>query len=254
MFHRRLFHWMIAFLCGSTLALAACSKEQGLTDVAPVMAAEALQLGDCVAPPRNLKLIPPAEMYLDIFDTHETALYVNQLTHDHGGYCIVSNTSYQGNYKYATLTLTMPLTRFGDMQEAMQGLGQLSIQHIPNELQRTIQPTRDWDTFVNVTLHLRPTLTAPISNVEPQPQPTAIAEPAPAVSVEPPSRAFQTFESAFGVTAKIFGFLLDVIIWLVVVPGPFVVIGLVGRWLYNRYWPWGIVERPIRRLDKGDDG
>lgn len=253
MFHRRLFYWMLALLCGSTLALAGCSKPEELTEVAPVMAAEALQLGegDCLAPPRNLKLIPPAEMSLNIFNTDETALYVNQLTHDHGGYCIVSNTSYQGKYKYATLTLTLPLTRFQDVQQAMQGLGQLSIQSIPNELQRTIQPTRDWDTFVNLTLHLRPILTEPISNVEPQPQP--VPDPPPAVPVEPPSRAFQTFESAFGVTTGIFAFVLDITIWILVVAGPFIVLTLIIRWIYSRYWPWGIVERPIRRQDKGDE-
>jgi hypothetical protein len=190
-------------------------------------------------------------MYLDIFDTDDTALYVHQLTHDHGGYCIVSKTWYQGEYKYATLTLTVPITRYQDVKTAMQGLGQLDIRSIPNELQRPIQPTRDWDTFVEITLHLRPTLTEPISNIEPQPTPTQ--EPAPPIAVEPSSPFLETFESAFGVTSTIFSFLFKAVIWIVVVGGPFIVIGFAGRWLYNRYWPWGIVERPIGRLEERDE-
>jgi hypothetical protein len=41
-----------------------------------------------------------------------------------------------------------------------------------------------------------------------------------------------TLRDAWGVTAAIFGFLLDLLIWVVVVAGPFVLIGLGARQLY----------------------
>jgi hypothetical protein len=75
----------------------------------------------------------------------------------------------------------------------------------------------DWNTFSNITVQLRPATSVALPSL--------------------PSRGWNpahTFEQAFGVFASIFIFLVDFGIWIAVIVGPFILMGLGARALVRR--------------------
>ena len=127
------------------------------------------------------------------------------LAYENGGYLVSSQSWFQDDEKRTTLVLAVPADRFDAIRNGLLNLGSLVSEQVYGELRA--YDNHAWETFSHITVKF---------------QPRGWSLP----SVDMPElRPARTFVQAWGVFAAIFGFLLDVVIWIVVVVGPFVLMG-----------------------------
>jgi hypothetical protein len=199
------------------LALAACSgpgpqligaypKETRSTTYAP--------------PPANLPVIYNAYMELEVASPDAAADEATHLVYDLGGYLLSSDSWCSEGRKYTTLTLAVPVAQFDAAHKDLVGLGRLVREDVAGSRANTGTRVDEWSVFSTLTLQLHPAtrdfqFSAPSSSWNP----------------------IYTVEQAFGVFASIFTVVADVVIWVVVIVGPFVLMA------------WGAVSlaRKIRR-------
>lgn len=192
------------------LALAACGPGS-----APQLIGSYSRTGPAVPPP-NVLIVYSTYLTLDVADVDAAAERATQYASDYGGYLAESRAWYQDGRKYAALTLAVPAPNFDSLRQALLGLGTL----VSESLSGDPKPinTSDWNTYSHITLNL-------------QPAPPAISlPPLPTLGWNPG----RTLAQAFGVSFTIFAFVVDVLIWLVVVLGPFALVGWVARALWRR--------------------
>jgi len=169
-------------------------------------------------PPENLMVVYNAYLELEVYDTDSAARKATQLVYDYGGYLVSSQTWYQNDRKYTTLTLSVPVAQFDATRQALLGLGKLITENVSGDRVSTRYSADGWNTFSNITIQLRPS----------------------SASIKLPSlpsfgwNPARTFERAFSIFASIFTFLVDIVIWAAVVVGPFVLMGLGARALMRR--------------------
>jgi hypothetical protein len=170
-------------------------------------------------PPANLLVVYNAYLELEVSNVDSAADRAIQTAYDHSGYLVSSQSWYQGSRKYATLTLAVPVAQFESTKKALLRLGTLITENASGELVNTGSGATDWNTFSNITVQLRST-------------PAALELPSlPSIGWSP----MRTFEQAFGVFASIFTFLVDIVIWVAVIVGPFVLMGLGARALMRQW-------------------
>ncbi len=171
------------------------------------------------APPFPGRLIVyNADLTLEVAEVDAAAHRAAQLASEYSGYLIDSQAWYQGERKYAALTLAVPVPHFDSLRQSLLGLGTLVGESISSE-PKPIH-AGDWNTYSTITLRLQ----APASAFRLEwPEP-------PAWGWSP----VRTFTQAFGVFFGIFAWLVDVVIWIVVVIGPFALMGLGVRALARR--------------------
>ncbi len=171
-----------------------------------------------VPPPANLLVVYNAYLELEVSNVDSAADRAIQAAYDRGGYLVSSQTWYQGDRKYTTLTLAVPVAQFESTKKALLRLGTLITQSTSGQLVNTGSGATGWNTFSNVTVQLRAA-------------PAALELPSvPSIGWNP----MRTFEQAFGVFASIFAFLIDIVIWVAVIVGPFVLMGFGARSLLRR--------------------
>jgi len=218
MFHPRLFRRLISFAASILpLALAACSgsatpqligsypKDAGSSPTYP-------------PPPAGLLVVYNAYLELEASNVDSASDRAIQAAYDRGGYLVSSQSWYQGERKYTTLTLAVPVAQFESTRKALLRLGTLISETTYGELVSTHSGVTDWTTFSNITVQLRPATSVALPSL--------------------PSRGWNpahTFEQAFGIFAAIFTFLIDAVIWVAVVVGPFVLMGLGARALMRQW-------------------
>ena len=203
MFYTRFhFHRLIVLL---TLGLAACSgagpqlistypKETGPATYAP--------------PPANLLVVYNAYMELEVSNPDVTAEQATRLVYDHSGYLVSSDSWYSDGRKCTTLTLAVPAAQFDSVHNALLNLGKLVREEISGDRVNAGSGADSWTTFSNITLQLRPASGGSYISL-------------PSFGWNPA----RTFEQAFAVFASIFTCLVDIVIWVVVIIGPFVLMG-----------------------------
>jgi hypothetical protein len=168
--------------------------------------------------PTNTLVVYNAYLELEVANTDSAADRAEQVAYDYGGYLVSSQSWYQDDQKYATLTLAVPAARFNSAREALLRLGTLKSESVSGDLVSTGDGSNGWNTYSHITVQLRPA-------------PPAISLP----SIAPGWNPAETFRNAFSVFASIFTFLVDVVIWTAVVAGPFVLMGLGLRTLARRW-------------------
>jgi len=219
MFTRLLSHALIRpGLCVLALLLAACSGSATPQLIGSYPKQEAVS-PTYAPPPANLLVVYNAYLELEVRDTDQAARRATQLAYEYGGYLVNSQSWFVEERKYTTLTLAVPVARFEAARQALSRLGALVGESISGDVVRTGYGADEWNVYSNITVQLRPA--------------------APSFSLPPLPRfgwsPVQTFQQAFGVFASIFTFLLDILIWIVVVVGPFVLMGLGVRALIRRF-------------------
>jgi hypothetical protein len=213
MFYRYIIHRLAL---GLVLLLAACgpSATPQLIGTYP--------RGDNPPPPGapfpGRLIVYNARLTLDVGDVDSAAAHATQLASDYGGYLVDSQAWYQGERKYAALTLAVPVPHFDSLRQALLGLGTLVSESISGE-PKPINAS-DWNTYSTITLHLQSA--APALRLEWPQWPTWGWSPV------------RTFTQAFGVFFALFAWLVDALIWIAVVIGPFVLMGLGVRVLVRR--------------------
>lgn len=200
--------WPISLiLIGLAFGVAACSA----SGAAPQLIGAYPKTTSAPSPPN---IIYNSSLTLEVYDTAYTADQVSQIAYNYGGYLTDSETWSVGDDQYFTLTLAVPATQFSGAREAILKLGTLTNEIVSSDWAYSGR----WEAYSTLTVSVRPA------------RPT-VPRPAPFTIGWNPIR---TFASAFGMFARLFTFLVDVVIWVAVVAGPFVLMGLGLRAVVQR--------------------
>lgn len=193
------------------------------------------------AEPRLIGYYPSAEraanqvvvytvwMELEVRDPAAAAEKASQMAYDSGGYLSASQSWYQGDDPYITLELAVPTPRVDELRRKLAGLGDLLSERVAGELS-SAPPGRTPFSTIHVQLRQGgfslpdfPTPRWPL----------------------PDWRPLRTLAQAWQVFLAIFGFLVDVLIWLLVVPGPFVLLAWVAVRLWRRRQRRSLTPPPL---------
>lgn len=202
-------HWLIVLFLAA-LGLAGCAPGS-----APQLIGTYPRSG-IAAPPAEVRIVYSSALTLEVWDVDAAAERAVTLASDYGGYLVESRAWQVDGRHQATLALAVPAPNFDGLRQGLLGLGTL-IEETVSSQPKPIYPEA-WSTFTQITVSLRPA--------------------APALTLPDwPGTGWnpgRTFSQAFGVTAAIFAFVADVLIWALVVVGPFVLVGLGLRALWRR--------------------
>jgi hypothetical protein len=166
--------------------------------------------------------IPPSQyvydsyIELEVSNPDRIAGRAEDLTYDHGGYLVSSQSWRTDGKKTLTLVLAVPVANFESLHDSLLQLGSVVSEHVSGEWVSTGYGSNEWNIYSQITLQLRPKVVS-----------------WPDISLGG-WHPLDTLENALGVSLTIFGFLINILIWVVVVMGPFVLIVWGGRWLYRR--------------------
>ncbi|MCU0485235.1 MAG: DUF4349 domain-containing protein [Anaerolineales bacterium] len=175
--------------------------------------------------PKPLAELPRGESLPGVQFTYEAwiTLKVSQVTSTaeravdlaslHGGYLENSSSLLQDGRTHITLVLAVPAAGFDALREDLIDLGKLENEQVSSDWTRG---DLGWPNYSHITLTLEPRAAATIT------WPKTRWNPA------------ETFRQALDVFVSIFGFLADLLIWAVVVAGPFVLIALGLRLLWRK--------------------
>jgi hypothetical protein len=208
-------------IAGVLFVLAGCAAAPGPQAIAsfPQAAATPRMVATYVPAPPYLLVVYNASMEIEVNDPLALAETAKRVVYDRGGYVTSAQSWVQDGRAYATLTLMAPVARFDDARRALRDLGTVVSETVSERLIDPGPGYDAWNTYSSITLRLR--------------QPATFALP-PALPPTGGWSPLRTFESAFAVTAGIFRVVADVLIWVIVVGGPFVLIALAARALWRR--------------------
>jgi hypothetical protein len=144
------------------------------------------------------------------------------LTDAFNGYLASQEAWFEGDLQHISLTLAIPAPKFDALHAAVLPLGHIQDERLTPKHIAVPPGGSPWNTFTHLTVHL---VAAP--------PPSGWSEPVRAVP-EPGWSPARTFARAFGVFAALFTFLADVLIWVSVVVGPFILLGFGLRWLMRQ--------------------
>ena len=202
--------YFACLVAAGMLALSACGstapRQIASYPVSPPAAPEPGYTGDVVTTSADIDLV--------VGDVDYAADSATQLAYEHGGYPSSSRSWYQDGNKHILLELSVPATRFDSLRRRLLELGTLVADRISNEVVDTGDAGGARNRMTQVSLHLQPSSLAPLFDVRWNPA--------------------RTFASAFNVVASIFRVVVDILIWVLVVAGPFVLIGLGVRLIVRR--------------------
>ncbi len=171
-----------------------------------------------VPPPSNTLVVYNAELELSSTDVEAAARQATSLAYSYGGYLASSQTCYSGADLNISLVLAVPVANYAGLHDALLGLGRLENERVSGDLVRTGYDQSQWTTYSNLTVHFQPAMS-----------PLQLPD-LPSLGWSP----VDTFRSAFGVFAALFTFVVDIVIWVAVVVGPFVLMGFGLRALIRR--------------------
>jgi hypothetical protein len=168
-----------------------------------------------VTPP-DMIAVYNATLELEVSDVDGSVEKAVNLVNEYGGYLTSSQSWHQEGEKHTTLVLAVPVIHFDMVHRALFRLGDLVSERVSGELKPSGYGDDEWRTFSYITLHLHP-------------KDSVLS----ALNL-PDWRPAQTFTKAWRVFTSIFGFILDIIIWVGVVAGPFVLLGWLAKKLIQR--------------------
>jgi hypothetical protein len=191
---------IFCYLTLLALLLAGCAPR--------LIAASPLKIASAPRPAPTL-VNNSTRLSLEVDDVPSAAYQAIDLALRYGGWVIDRSCRGTGIYQVANLILGVPPSNGERLRRALTGLGQVYDQDAWDD-------TRGCSTCSDVSyiyLELSPRL-------------PAWDDAAPPAPGRPNGGPAGTLRNAWLVTASIFTFLLNVLIWIVVVAGPFVLIGL----------------------------
>jgi len=156
----------------------------------------------------EFRLVYYAFLVLEVSNLDRAASKAEAIAYDYGSYLVRSDSWSREGRKQVTLVFAVPMPNFEDFRQALMDLGKLQtervwgewVQHSPSNLPN----------YAEVTLQL---------------QSRRLDWPSLPIDGWNPGR---TFERAVEVFVKIFGFILDILIWVAVVLGPFALLAWLG--------------------------
>ena len=198
--------WMklIAF-SGFLVFLAACSGSGSPRRIASYPSGGADR--SSTSPPAAF--VYSAQMEIEVLDPLSASERASRLAEENGGWLVSSQTTRWSRQEQITVVLAVPAYKFEALHAALLRLGKLRHESVSvgwDEL--------EWSAFSEVTVTFLPSAKLP--------------------DLPGGWNPGQTLSRAFGVFMTIFGFLADLLIWVVVVLGPFVLIAWGAYRLFRR--------------------
>jgi hypothetical protein len=160
-----------------------------------------------INPPPPAQYVYNAYLELEVSNLDRVSDRAIDLAYKYNGYLVNWQTWRSGDTSHVSLVLAVPAANFDTAYNALSQLGDVIGQHISGEWASS-RPGDGWNVYSEITVQLND----PDSAWSPQ------------IGGWSPLR---TLSSAWDVFTTIFGFLADVIIWLVVVLGPFLVLAYI---------------------------
>lgn len=196
-------------------SLVACTGEQPKMIGSYPAQAEPLPLAQLPrsAPQPAAQFVYETWITLEAARVETTAERAMGLAERCGGYLESSHSWQQDRRTYMTLVLAVPAASFDALRADLLDLGTLQNERVSGEW---VYPGGGWSYYTRITLTL---------------QPRGVVSPDWSIAGWNPGR---TFRQALEVFVSIFGFLMDVLIWVVVVLGPFALIALGVRALWRK--------------------
>lgn len=165
-------------------------------------------------PPAARLVVYNSLLELQVFDVEQATRQAERLTYDYGGYLESSSAWYQGRELCQTLVLAVPQPNYTALRRALLRLGTLQSEQVSGNL--ASGSTGSWEAYAHITVNLRPWAPSWIWHETPGWNP------------------LRTFGRAMQVAAAIFSFLIDASIWVLVITGPFILLGWGLRALLRR--------------------
>jgi hypothetical protein len=168
-----------------------------------------------INPPQSIQYVYDASLELDVANLERAADQAVDLASQYSGYLLNSHSWQSGDIQHTRLVLAIPAVNFDSAYNALSSLGDLVTQHITGQWVST-RPGDGWNVYSQITLQLNhpdsawPRLTGGWSPL-------------------------RTLQSAWNVFVAIFGFLADVVIWLVVIAGPFLLLAWLLRLVIAKF-------------------
>ena len=187
--------------------LAGCASEQPKQIGTYPAQAETKPLAELprTAPLPRVQIVYETWISLEVSRVASTAERAVDLASRHGGYLESSNSWLQDGRTHMTLVLAVPSAGFDGLREDLLTLGTLQNEQVSSAW---TNPGVDYPYYSHITLTLKPR--------------AAVEMDWPRLGWDPAN----TFRQALDVFVSIFGFLVDILIWVLVVVGPFVLIAL----------------------------
>ncbi len=170
-----------------------------------------------------LAIVHDAYLALAVADASQVADQATRMAEDYGGYASDRYTSPFEGWTQVTLSLSVPAASFDGLHRGLLGLGTLIREDVTGALDESSR-VDSWGKYSHLTLELRQ---------QPQWQPPDL-NPRLDWAWKPASPLGQTFQAALGVTLAIFSYLAQAGIWIVVVGGPFALLGWLGWKLFKK--------------------
>ncbi len=159
-------------------------------------------------------LVYNASLVLRVWDPESAAGRAEGLAYEYGGYLVGTHTWKQDSQEIVSLTLAVPLYNFDSLHDDLLRLGKLESESAWGE--RTGYTPGGTPNYSQINVELRPRTMAwrgiHIGSWDPG----------------------RTFARALQVSIAVFGFLADILIWVIVVLGPFVLLAWGGWSLAKR--------------------
>ena len=155
-----------------------------------------------------------ASLELDVPNPERAAGQAVDLAYQYRGYLVRSHAWQSGSAQHIKLVLAVPAANFDTAYNALCRLGEVVNQHISGEWASS-RPGDGWEVYSEITITLN-------DQVSVWPHLSGGWNP------------LRTLSSAWNVFVTIFGFLANVVIWLVVVVGPFVALAWIVRLVVKR--------------------
>jgi hypothetical protein len=204
---------------GPVALLAACAGSATPQLIGAYRPGDAPPIATYVPPSGQSLLVYDGYLSLRVRDVPAAAAAAADLAYSLGGYLAGQQTWHEGRDQHVTLTLAVPAPQFDLLRTAVSDLGRVQDERLLSDPVPLPPGGSAWNTFAHLTVHLAPPAT-----------PQWRLPRLPGFGWSPA----HTFSSAFTVFAAVFTFLLDVLIWLSVVVGPFILLGLGLRWLLRQ--------------------
>ncbi len=185
------------------LSLAACSGASN----PQLIAAYPSKANPKAQTVRSEQFVYDAFMEMDVWNPDAAAERAEERAYDYDGYLVSTQSWTQAGQKHIQLVLAVPAPNYEALHQAIQDLGTLQSEHVSGQWVSSRYGS-DWSVYSEITVTFHP---------------KSSGRPVIAAAGWNPVR---TLERAWRVFVTIFSFLVDILIWVMVLVGPFILMGL----------------------------
>jgi hypothetical protein len=185
------------------LSLAACSGASN----PQLIAAYPSKANPMNPPASDEQFVYDAFMEMEVWNPEAAAEHSEERAYDYGGYLVSAQSWTQAGQKHISLVLAVPAPNYEALHQAIQDLGTLQNEHVSGQWVSSRYGS-DWSVYSEITVTFHP---------------KSSGRPVIAATGWNP---VHTLERAGRVFVTIFSFLVDILIWVTVLIGPFILMGL----------------------------